>query len=118
MTTAAEVLSIVEERDIRFLRLWFTDILGQLKSFSIGREHLERAFEEGIAFDGSSITGFNPVEESDMVARPDPSTFAMLPWRPESDGVARLICDVVTPEQRPYEGDPRHVLRRALDRMQ
>src|SRR5919112_4523183 len=115
--TAAEVLSIVEERNIRFIRLWFTDILGQLKSFSVGVEHLERAFEEGVAFDGSSITGFNPVEESDMVAKPDPSTFAILPWRPEEQGVARVICDVLTPEGAPYEGDPRHVLRRALDRM-
>jgi len=115
--TAADVLSLVEERDIRFVRLWFTDVLGQLKSFSVGREHLERAFEEGISFDGSSITGFNPVEESDMIAKPDPSTFAVLPWRPDEQGVARVICDVLTPEGTPYEGDPRHVLRRALERM-
>src|SRR5688500_17309903 len=115
--TAADVLSIVEERNIRFIRLWFTDILGQLKSFSVGREHLQRAFEEGISFDGSSITGFNPVEESDMIAMPDPETFAILPWRPEEQGVARLICDIKTPEGAPYEGDPRHVLRRALERL-
>jgi glutamine synthetase len=117
MTSAEDVLKIVEEHDIRFVRLWFTDVLGQLKSFSVGREHLERAFEEGIGFDGSSITGFNPVEESDMIAMPDPSTFAILPWRPEEQGVARVICDVLTPEGHPYEGDPRHVLRRALERM-
>src|SRR5688500_4529323 len=115
--TAADVLGLVEERNIRFVRLWFTDVLGQLKSFSVGREHLQRAFEEGIGFDGSSITGFNPVEESDMVAKPDPDTFAILPWRPEEQGVARVICDVLTPEGTPYEGDPRHVLRRALERM-
>ena len=117
MSTAAEVLALVEERNIRFVRLWFTDVLGQLKSFSVGTEHLERAFEEGIGFDGSSITGFNPVEESDMIAMPDPRTFAILPWRPEEQGVARVICDVLTPEGTPYEGDPRHVLRRALERM-
>ncbi len=115
--TAADVLSIVEEREIRFIRLWFTDILGQLKSFSVGSEQLERAFGQGVPFDGSSITGFNPVEESDMIAMPDPSTFAILPWRPEEQGVARVICDVLTPEGAPYEGDPRHVLRRALERM-
>src|SRR3712207_3163781 len=117
MSTPEDVLEQVADHDIRFVRLWFTDILGQLKSFSVGREHLERAFDEGISFDGSSITGFNPVEESDMIAKPDPSTFAVLPWRPDEQGVARVICDVLTPEGTPYEGDPRHALRRALERM-
>src|ERR687883_241244 len=114
--TADDVKAIVEERQIRFIRLWFTDILGQLKSFSINKEELEDAFEGGMGFDGSSITGFNAIEESDMIAQPDASTFAVLPWRPEHQGVARMFCDILTPERTPYEGDPRHVLRRALER--
>src|SRR5688500_4790887 len=113
---ADDVKSIVDDRDIRFIRFWFTDILGQLKSFSINKEELDDAFEGGMGFDGSSITGFNAIEESDMIAMPDPSTFAILPWRPEDKGVARMFCDVVTPSREPYEGDPRHVLRRALQR--
>src|SRR5207249_9940037 len=115
--SAEDVQALVEERDIRFVRLWFTDILGQLKSFSIGRDQLPHALAHGMGFDGSSITGFNAIEESDMVAMPDPAPFAILPWRPEEQGVARLFCDVLTPERTPYEGDPRHVLRRALERM-
>src|ERR687883_863512 len=115
--TADDVKAIVEERQIRFIRLWFTDILGQLKSFSINKEELEDAFEGGMGFDGSSITGFNAIEESDMIAQPDASTFAVLPWRPEVEGVGRMFCDILTPERTPYEGDPRHVLRCALDRM-
>src|SRR5256885_3427094 len=114
---AEDVQALVEERDIRFVRLWFTDILGQLKSFSIGRDQLAHALRHGMGFDGSSITGFNAIEESDMVAMPDPSTFAVLPWRPDEQGGARMFCDVVTPEHPPCEGDPRHVLRRALERM-
>lgn len=115
-TSAADVKALCEERDIRFIRFWFTDILGQLKSFSIGKDALDDAFEGGMGFDGSSITGFNAIEESDMIAMPDPATFAVLPWRPEEQGVARMFCDVLTPERTPYEGDPRHVLRRALRR--
>ena len=114
--TAEDIQSFVKDRDIRFVRLWFTDILGQLKSFSINSQELEDAFEGGMGFDGSSITGFNAIEESDMIAMPDPSTFNVLPWRPEDKGVARMFCDVVTPSREPYEGDPRHVLRRALER--
>ena len=114
--TAEDVKAFVEESDIRFVRLWFTDILGQLKSFSINAAELDDAFEGGMGFDGSSITGFNAIEESDMIAMPDPATFAVLPWRPEESGVARLFCDVVTPSREPYEGDPRHVLRRVLER--
>src|SRR6187399_255910 len=105
--TADDVHALVKERDIRFVRFWFTDILGQLKSFSINAEELEDAFEGGMGFDGSSITGFNAIEESDMIAMPDASTFAVLPWRPAESGVARMFCDVVTPERVPYEGDPR-----------
>ena len=116
--TPEDVQAIVAERQIRFIRFWFTDILGQLKSFSIGASELADAFEAGMGFDGSSITGFNAVEESDMVAMPDPTTFAVLPWRPDEQGVGRMFCDVLTPERTPYEGDPRHVLRRALERME
>jgi glutamine synthetase len=115
--TADDVKALVGERDIRFIRLWFTDVLGQLKSFSINSSELDDAFEGGMGFDGSSITGFNAIEESDMIALPDPATFAVLPWRPTEDGVGRMFCDIQTPERNPYEGDPRHVLRRALQRM-
>src|ERR1700736_2120072 len=114
--TAEDVKDLVAERDIRFIRFWFTDILGQLKSFSINSLELDDAFESGMGFDGSSITGFNAIEESDMIAMPDPSTFAVLPWRPEEQGVGRMFCDIITPERTPYEGDPRHILRRALKR--
>jgi len=114
--TADDVKAFVEERRIRFIRFWFTDILGQLKSFSINAAELDDAFEGGMGFDGSSITGFNAIEESDMIAQPDPATFAVLPWRPEEAGVGRMFCDVLTPERTPYEGDPRHVLRRAVER--
>src|SRR5215212_4729317 len=114
--TADDVKALVDDHDIRFIRFWFTDILGQLKSFSVGKEELEDAFEGGMGFDGSSITGFNAIEESDMIAMPDPATFAPLPWRPEASGVGRMFCDIVTPDRQPYEGDPRHVLRRAVQR--
>src|SRR3954447_19075361 len=115
-TSADDVKAIVEEQNIRFIRFWFTDILGQLKSFSINAAELDDAFEGGMGFDGSSITGFNAIEESDMIAMPDASTFAVLPWRPEDRGVARMFCDIVTPSREPYEGDPRYVLKRALQR--
>src|SRR5918998_344057 len=114
--TADDVKAIVDDRNIRFVRLWFTDILGQLKSFSINAQELDDAFEGGMGFDGSSITGFNAIEESDMIAMPDISTFNILPWRPEDKGVGRMFCDVLTPAREPYEGDPRYVLRRAPDR--
>src|SRR5918992_2118472 len=114
--SADDVKALVDDREIRFIRFWFTDILGQLKSFSINAAELDDAFEGGMGFDGSSITGFNAIEESDMIAMPDISTFSVLPWRPDEQGVARMFCDVVTPNREPYEGDPRHVLRRALER--
>jgi glutamine synthetase len=114
--TADDVKALVDEHRIRFIRFWFTDILGQLKSFSVGRDEIEDAFEGGMGFDGSSITGFNAIEESDMIAMPDPATFAVLPWRPEESGVGRMFCDIVTPDRQPYEGDPRQVLRRAIER--
>ena len=115
-STVADVQALVAERSVRFINFWFTDILGQLKSFSINAAELEGAFESGMAFDGSSITGFNAIEESDMIAMPDPSTFAVLPWRPEEQNVGRIFCDILTPERTPYEGDPRHILRRAVQR--
>ncbi len=114
--TREEVLAHVEERDVKFIRLWFTDILGQLKSFAITKEQLGAALDHGMGFDGSSITGFNAIEESDMVAMPDPSTFAVLPYRPQEQAVARMFCDIQVPGGAPYEGDPRYVLRRAMER--
>lgn len=110
------VLRTIEERDIRFVRLWFTDVLGTLKSVSIAPAELEGAFEEGIGFDGSAIEGFARVHESDMLAKPDPSTFAILPWRNEGPGVARLFCDILMPDGSPSYADPRHVLKRTLTR--
>ena len=114
--TAEDVMRVVRDRDVRFIRLWFTDVLGRLKSFSVNSEELEDAFEGGMGFDGSSITGFNPVEESDMIAMPDPTTFAILPWRPEENATGRMFCDVQVPGGEAYEGDPRWILRRAIER--
>src|SRR5215207_8107322 len=116
MTPEAEfVLRTVEERGIKFIRLWFTDVLGFLKSFAITPAELETAFAEGMGFDGSSIEGFARIQESDMVARPDPSTFQIIPWRSE-ELVARMFCDVVNPDGTPFQGDPRYVLKRQLQR--
>jgi glutamine synthetase len=111
------VLERVTKEDVDFVLLWFADIVGQLKSFAITVEELEGALDDGMGFDGSSITGFNPIEESDMVAIPDPSTFQVMPWKTGEHKVARMICDVVTPAGDPYEGDPRNVLKRAIERM-
>ena len=116
MTKQSEyVLRTVEERGIRFIRLWFTDVLGFLKSVSISPAELEVAFEEGMTFDGSSIDGYARIQEADMLAKPDPSTFAVLPWRTEQQ-VARMFCDIFTPDGEPFEGDPRTVLKRNLER--
>ena len=103
---------------IESMLLWFNDLEGHLKSFAITPDELEGALDDGMGFDGSSITGFNAIEESDMVAIPDPETFVVMPWRSGESKVGRMICDVVTPDGKPYEGDPRYVLRRALERMQ
>src|ERR671914_1242282 len=111
-----EVLARVEQENIEFVRFWFTDILGQLKSFAVGKDELEDAFADGMGFDGSSITGFNRIEESDMIAMPDPSTFKLLPWRGPDHKVGRVFCDVLKPDGQPYEGDPRYVMKRALQR--
>ncbi len=111
-----DLLARVESENIEFVRFWFTDIFGVLKSFAVGKDELEEAFEQGMGFDGSSITGFNRIEESDMVAMPDPSTFKLLPWRGPDHKVGRVFCDVLTPDGAPYEGDPRFVMKRALAR--
>jgi glutamine synthetase len=110
------VLRTLEERDIRFVRLWFTDVLGFLKSVAVAPAELEAAFSEGIGFDGSAIQGFARVSESDMLARPDPSTFQVLPWRGESNGVARMFCEILMPDGSPSYADPRFVLQRALSK--
>jgi glutamine synthetase len=108
------VLRTIEERDIRFIRLWFTDVLGTLKSVAIAPAELDAAFEEGIGFDGSAIEGFARQSESDMLAKPDPATFSILPWRTEAPGAARMFCDITLPNGEPSPTDPRHVLRRTL----
>ncbi|WKZ81997.1 MAG: glutamine synthetase family protein [Acidimicrobiia bacterium] len=110
------VLRTVEERGIRFIRLWFTDVLGYLKSFAITPVELETAFAEGMQFDGSAIDGFSRVQEADMLAHPDATTFQILPWRDDHAGVARMFCDLTTPDGEPFEGDPRSVLKRNLKR--
>src|SRR5688500_12979384 len=119
-----EVLKRMKDEGIEFILLWFTDIEGHLKSFAVTPAEMEGALDDGMGFDGSSITGFNAIEESDMVAIPDPTTFQIMPRPVDEHGhelgakVGRLICDVVKPDGTPYEGDPRYVLRAALDRMQ
>ena len=110
------VLRSVEERDVRFIRLWFTDVLGVLKSVAIAPAELENAFEEGIGFDGSAVEGLTRVYEADMVAKPDPTTYQILPWRGERQGAARMFCDILTPGGEPAMADPRFVLKRALDK--
>jgi glutamine synthetase len=110
------VISACRENDVKFIRLWFTDIVGKLKSFAITVEELEKAFDEGMGFDGSSIEGFARIDESDMLAIPDPSTFQLVPWRPREQGVARMFCDIYRPDGSPFDGDPRQVLKRQLKR--
>ena len=110
------VLRTIEERDIRFVRLWFTDVLGTLKSVAVAPAELEAAFTEGLGFDGSAIEGFARVYESDMLAKPDPATFAVLPWRAEGPGVARMFCDILMPDGSASYADPRYVLKRALSK--
>ena len=112
------VLKRVSEEKVESMLLWFTDLEGHLKSFAITLSELEGALDDGMGFDGSSITGFNAIEESDMVAIPDPRSFQIMPWKPGETKVARMICDVVTPDGVPYDGDPRYVLQKALKRMQ
>jgi len=112
------ILKTAKEQNVKFIRMWFTDILGFLKSFAITVHELEDALEEGVGFDGSSIEGFVRIDESDMVALPDPNTFQLLPWRPkEHAAVARMFCDIFTPSKEPFEGDPRYVLKKNLKKV-
>jgi len=115
--TQEDVLRLVREKDISFIQFWFTDVLGVLKTFAVTQSELETGMTEGMGFDGSSIEGFARIQESDMVAMPDPSTFQMLPWRSGERPVARMFCDIVNPDQTPYEGDPRYVLKRLLKKI-
>ncbi len=108
------VLKTVEERDIKFVRFWFTDVLGVLKSFAVTDSEIDSTFEEGMGFDGSSIDGFTRIQESDMVAFPDASTFQVIPWRPETQGTARIFADIIKPNGEPFDGDPRYALKRVL----
>jgi len=109
-----DVFELIKENDVKFIRLWFTDIHGMLKGFTLPVEELDNAFNEGMGFDGSSIHGFARIDESDMIAKPDPTTFQLLPWRPIEQSVARMFCDIYEPDGKPYKGDPRYVLKRAL----
>ncbi|GAB4387882.1 MAG: type I glutamate--ammonia ligase [Thermodesulfovibrionales bacterium] len=111
-----DVKELIKKHDVKFVRLWFCDIHGMLKGFAIPVEELDFALEEGMGFDGSSIKGFARIDESDMIARPDTSTFALLPWRPKEKGVARMFCDIYEPDGTPYKGDPRYVLKRNLEK--
>ena len=110
------VLRTIEDRDVRFVRLWFTDVTGALKSVALAPAEVEGAFTEGLGFDGSSIDGFTRIFESDMLLQPDPSTFQILPWRGEDEPTSRMFCDVMTPDGEPSASDPRYILRRQLDR--
>jgi len=112
------VLKMAKENDVKFIRLWFTDILGILKGFAITIDELEGALEEGMGFDGSSIQGYARIDESDMIAKPDPKTFQIVPWRPKENAVARMFADIHEPDGTPYKGDPRWALKRALKKAQ
>src|SRR4030042_6733544 len=114
--TKANILKLVKEHKVRYIRLWFTDVLGFLKGFAITVNELPRALEDGMGFDGSSIEGFARIEESDMIARPDISTFAILPWESKELPVARMFCDIYTPKGEPFKADPRYVLKKNLAR--
>jgi len=115
--TKDDVFAAIDKYDVRFVRFWFTDILGIPKSFAINTNELEGAFDEGMGFDGSSIEGFARIHESDMVAKPDPTSFQLIPWRQQEKGVARMFCDILRPDGKPYEADPRYVLKRNLERL-
>ena len=110
------VMKTIKSRDVHFVRLWFTDVLGTMKSFAVSPSEIEGAFADGMGFDGSCVAGFSPTEESDMLAFPDPETFQVLPWRPSDNAVARMFCDIRTPDGAAFEGDPRNVLRRMVDK--
>jgi glutamine synthetase len=112
-----DVMDLVKKHDVKFIRLWFADIHGQLKSFAIPADELEYAFNEGMGFDGSSIKGFARIDESDMIARPDPATFVILPCKSKEKAVARMFCDIYEPDGSPYKGDPRYILKVNLEKI-
>jgi glutamine synthetase len=114
--TKKDVLNLARDNDVRFIRLWFSDITGQMKGFAITFEELEGALAEGMGFDGSSIKGFARIDESDMVALPDPTTFTILPYRPKEKSVAGMLCDILNPDGTPYQGDGRFVLKKMLEK--
>ena len=115
--TKEDVAKLVKDKNVSFIQFWFTDVLGILKSFAVTPSELDEGLEEGMGFDGSSIEGFARIEESDMIAMPDPATFAFLPWRPNDRPVARMVCDILQPDGSHYEGDPRYVLKRMTKRL-
>ncbi len=110
------VLKTIKSRDVHFIRCWFTDVLGNMKSFAVVPGELENAFLDGMGFDGSSIKGFSAVQDSDILAFPEASTFQVLPWRPESNAVARMFCSIRTPDGKPFESDPRHILQTVMQK--
>ena len=112
-----DVLKLAAEKNVKFIRLWFADIMGQMKGFTITRDELEHALVDGMGFDGSSIKGFARIDESDMVALADPSTFTILPYRPQDKAVAGMLCDILNPDKTPYEGDSRYILRKQLAKL-
>jgi len=112
--TKEDVLAVVKEQDVSFIQFWFTDVLGRMKSFSVTPSEMEEGMAEGMGFDGSSIEGFARIHESDMIAKPDPTTFQLIPWRPADQPVARMFCDIQNPDGTPYMGDPRYVLKRMV----
>jgi len=115
--TPADVMNVVVDRKVSFIQFWFTDVLGVLKSFAVTPSELDEGLTEGMGFDGSSIEGFARIQESDMIAKPDPTTFALVPWRGQDRPVARMLCDILNPDGTPYEGDPRWVLKRLLKKI-
>ena len=115
--TPEDVKKIVKDKDISFIQFWFTDVLGFLKSFAVTPSELDEGLTEGMGFDGSSIEGFARIEESDMIAKPDPTTFQMVPWRSGERPVARMFCDILQPDGSNYEGDPRYVFKRLLKKV-
>jgi glutamine synthetase len=117
MNAEEKVLDRVKRKNVKFIKLWFTDILGRLKSFAITPRELEGALVDGMGFDGSSIKGFARIDESDMLAKPDPTTFQLFPWESKEKSVGRMLCDILNPDGTPYEGDPRWVLKRNLERL-
>jgi glutamine synthetase len=116
--TKSDILKLTEENNIKFIRLWFSDISGQMKGFAITRDELKHALEDGMGFDGSSIKGFARIDESDMIAMPDPKTFMILPYQPEEKAIAGMLCDILTPDRKPYKGDSRYILKKTLQKAQ